>query len=464
MNFRDRYQFNPETDLLGKGGFSRVYKAYDTVRKRNVALKFFHGTWTEKYDMIGEINRMEDVVHPNLIRYYDASIIESVNAIGEKEKIQVGIIEYANYGDITRVFHERPKELIHSIIKEILFGISFLHKHNIAHRDLKPKNILLNKNKKGEIKVKIADFGISKQLGFDDNGASTQLLGSVEYMAPEQFNPTKFGIDSKVSTNLDLWSLGIIIYELFTQNTPFGNRSTGLSNEEILNNILFKNIVIEYNRLEEPYQTMVRRCLVKNAPDRVSNASELLDILESKVSVEHVKQNAIIDHNATQVLTRPSFIDPPVKREPPIEIEKIMGTPDLKQVDLGQDTAPVIRPTFKPYSPPPPPPVFKEKSEEERFLELPKATQASAEAKDAVEVGKKYFQRKDYINSYRYLMPYANSLEFDTESKFYLGFMLYNGKCGGAHDFDLGKKLMDQAKLEDRPMVMDLILKYVLGQ
>ena len=210
MNFRDRYIFDSNKDLIGKGGFARVYRAYDSVRDRTVALKFYHGVASKKYDIISEINRMEDMVHPNLIRYYDANIIESVNVIGETERMQVGIIEYADGGDISTFFRKKrhSEKVIRPIIIDILRGLQYLHTQNIAHRDLKPKNILLSNSKKeGRLMAKIADFGISKRVGSEDHAMSSQLLGSVEYMAPEQFAPIIYGNNSQVVTNMDLCHL-----------------------------------------------------------------------------------------------------------------------------------------------------------------------------------------------------------------------------------------------------------------
>lgn len=486
MDFTKRYVFDPKTDLLGKGGFSKVYKAYDSIRKRYVALKFFYGNWSDKYDVIGEINRMEDIIHPNLIRYYDATIIESVNGIGEIDRVQVGIMEFADAGDITLLLKNKSIPLIKSVIKDVLEGLKFLHSHQIVHRDLKPKNILFAKDKLGNYVAKIADFGISKKIGFEDKTASTQLLGSVEYMAPEQFNPTKYGLDGKLTTNLDLWALGIIIYELFTQETPFGNRSTGLSNEEILSNILFNDIVIEYNRLEEPYRTIVRRCLVKEAGNRVQHAGELLDILEKKITLKTAQEN--VDLNATQVLSRPIVDSPQVRNfeqnrvveskesenriQPPPSVEPKKEKP-VEQVKFEPEpirfVEPPVRPAASVRTQESVPEVPKQKpiteSNYSAEFELgKKSTTPNSEAARAVALGKQYFQSKNFTESYRYLSENVNALEFDTEAKFYLGFMLYNGKCGGAHDFEKGKQLMDTAKVEDRPLVMGLVLKYVLGK
>ena len=139
MKFRERYKFEPTQDFIGKGGFSRVYKAFDVIRKRYVALKFYSGIESDKYDIISEINRMDDVVHPNLIRYYDATIIENLNAIGEKEQNQIGIMEYANAGDVGSFFKDRPDDATtHQIVLDILRGLNYLHKKGIIHRDMKP--------------------------------------------------------------------------------------------------------------------------------------------------------------------------------------------------------------------------------------------------------------------------------------------------------------------------------------
>ncbi len=449
MNFRQRYQFDVKKDLIGKGGFSKVFRAWDTVRKREVALKFFYGDWSEKYDVIGEINRMEDLVHPNLIRYYDATYISSKSALGEEEKIQVGILEYANYGDISKLFRTDNLIIIRKVITQLLEGLSFLHNNKIVHRDLKPKNILLS-NINNEIVVKIADFGISKKVGIGgDEGNSTQLLGSIEYMAPEQFNAKKYGINGQLDTNVDLWSVGIIIYELFTRSTPFGNRSTGFTNEEILNNILFNPIEINYGKLQEPYRTMVKACLEKNATERVQTAEDLLKILHKRIpnntSTSEKRNNNTKQNFETQVLPNPKEL---VEKVEKLNSERVELAP-LKPIVVSKTDTLTKRETKSQAQPK----VTPKKSK----------YNYNSYGNGDLEIGKNYFKNKDYINSYARLKQYINNNGLDTEAKFFVGYMLYNGKCGGDHNPKLGKQLMDEAKAEDRSLVMDLMVKYVLG-
>jgi len=103
-------------------------------------------------------------------------------------------------------------------------------------------------------------------------------------MAPEQFAPIIYGNNSKIVTNMDLWSFGVILYEIFMGKLPFGSRTKGISYEQILNNILFNKLRIDFNLLPTPYNKILERCLVKKSVERVQEADELLAILLGKPS------------------------------------------------------------------------------------------------------------------------------------------------------------------------------------
>ncbi len=280
MNFRDRYQYDAQRDLLGKGGFSTVYKAEDKLLNRFVALKFFKNQELQKYDVLAEIRKVIQLEHPNITRYYDVATLENKTIHGEVEKVQVGVMEYINGGDIKTYLKSQPQDF-DNLIKQLLEGIQYLHDNGIIHRDLKSQNILV-KTQNGVATTKITDFGISKLV---DSASTTThgLLGTLAYMAPEQLDPKHFGIDGKISTNLDFWSFGILLYDLLTDSHPFIDNNSNTA-EQIMRSILMGNIDSKITSIKNPvYRTMLEQCLIKDANKRVKNANELLNIKTKSV-------------------------------------------------------------------------------------------------------------------------------------------------------------------------------------
>lgn len=280
MRIKDRYEYDPAKDLVGKGGFARVFRAQDTLLNREVALKVFSQSDREQYSVLQEIRKAIQLEHPNLLRYYDVVLLEQSNALGEKEELQIGVMEYANAGDLKHYAKANPgSPLIKRFLREVLLGLDYLHNHGIIHRDLKAQNILLLE-RGGQLTAKISDFGISKNMSAGDTRSSSMLVGTIEYMAPEQFNPRKFGIGGKIHSNVDLWGFGVMVHELLTDQTPFGKRGGETTAEQIMASILSPELPEDIEKLEEPYRTIVKKCLVANAKDRVQKASDLLGDLQ----------------------------------------------------------------------------------------------------------------------------------------------------------------------------------------
>ncbi len=297
MNFKERYNYNPKTDLLGKGGFARVYKATDTLLDREVAVKIFNTSENGHYTVLEEIKKVIKLEHPNLLRYYDVAILENTNAFGENETLQVGIMELANAGDLKQFAQENPNSsLLYDLLQQVLSGLGFLHSKGIIHRDLKPQNILLVKDNDGKLTAKISDFGISKNTDSNTNSAS-MTIGTIEYMAPEQFSPNKYGINGKIGTNLDLWSFGIMVHELITNKPPFGQRNGNTTAEQIMSSILSAELPEEIDTMKEPYRTVIKKCLVSDAKLRIKNANELIQYFETKESLK--------DELETQIIPKP---------------------------------------------------------------------------------------------------------------------------------------------------------------
>lgn len=272
------YEFDPEKDLIGQGGFGKVYRARDVNLDMEVAIKKYAGNLPAKYSLFGEIKRAIHLNHPNLVRYYDAFELADSSAFGDK--IQIGVLEFVNGGDFTALLRKRPSfEVLRKIFIGIMEGLKYLHSQGIIHRDLKPENILIQKEN-GEYIPKIADFGISKVLEDGGSGASSMIIGSIEYMAPEQFNVVRYGKKDQLDINLDLWSLGTILYEAFTGAAPFGKTKQGVSRDEIMRNILEKNLT-EIQKVPEPFRQVVRACLIRDANKRAQTVDQLFDLMYS---------------------------------------------------------------------------------------------------------------------------------------------------------------------------------------
>ncbi len=283
ITVKKTYLFDPENDLIGTGGFGKVFRATDQNLNMEVAIKKYTGSLPSKYSLFEEIKRVIKLNHPNLVRYYDAFELDESTSFGDK--IQVGVMEYVNGGDLLSLLNKRPRideETLKQLFIEIMEGLKYLHDHDIIHRDLKPENILIHEEN-GQYTPKIADFGISKSLR-EDNSGSSLVIGSLEYMAPEQFNITRYGKDRQLGTNLDLWSLGTIMYEAFTGKPLFGKTKLGIPRDEIMRNILDKDLS-DLSMLPEPIQSIVRKCLVRSAEHRAQSVDELLDIARGKTPI-----------------------------------------------------------------------------------------------------------------------------------------------------------------------------------
>lgn len=301
----NRYRYNPLTDMIGKGGFSRVYKASDLKLGRQVALKIYKTSeYSDKYSPISEIRRVVNLDHPNICRYLDIEEIEKLNPFGEIEKIQVCVMELLDSGNFSEYFNASGKNIdsFKKLLQDVLHGIAYLHKNGIIHRDIKPANILIKKTIEGPV-AKITDFGISKVSDSVNNHTSSALIVSIPYMAPEQLNIKKYGINESISFNLDLWSLGVTIYEIITGNVLFKNSDLD-SSEQIMANIMAPELPEKIKELPQPFRNIVAHCIVKNANERAKKAEELLVLLNSSITEDPAKETYQIEPGSTESVTQ----------------------------------------------------------------------------------------------------------------------------------------------------------------
>ena len=199
--------------MVGGGGMANVYLARDMILDRDVALKILRMDFNNDEEFIKRFNReaqsATSLAHPNIVSIYD---------VGEDGDIYYIVMEYVEGMTLKQYIQKNdpiPIEKALDIMKQITAAISHAHHNGIIHRDIKPQNILIDH----EGNVKITDFGIAIALSSTNITQTNAVLGSVHYLSPEQ---ARGGMANKKS---DIYSLGIVMFELFTGRLPFSGES-----------------------------------------------------------------------------------------------------------------------------------------------------------------------------------------------------------------------------------------------
>ncbi len=191
---------------IGKGGFSNIYKAFDKKNQRMVAIKEICLDTLSKYkeSIKRETKIMKNLNHPNIVRLYDTIIDDTTDNI-------YLVLEYFSRGDFSKFLKKRPlkEKYAKKYLKQLSSGLKYLLENKIIHRDLKPQNILVTNL--GDIKI--SDFGFARY--FDNDMVIQTICGSPLYMAPEIMKNKKYDLKS------DLWSVGIILFEMLVGHAPF---------------------------------------------------------------------------------------------------------------------------------------------------------------------------------------------------------------------------------------------------
>ncbi|MBP6185591.1 MAG: serine/threonine protein kinase [Saprospiraceae bacterium] len=272
--FESRYQ---DRQYIGSGGFAKVYKAFDHAQNKYVALKVadVRPEW-QKFTLLREVELVNKLQpHPNIARY-DACYRFDMGVAGV---IDFAVLKFYEDGNLEQFLKEKPLTAADHkiIIRGILQGVSFLHQNNYVHRDLKAQNILLQRED-GVWVPKITDFGLSRSLGTDTSSANSSIGLSFAYASPEQIK------NERITTNVDLWAAGILIYRIITGALPFkvegGTESSSQVQLELSRQILSGYLPEHLATVPEPYQGMIRVCLVLDPKERVQSANYLLDMLE----------------------------------------------------------------------------------------------------------------------------------------------------------------------------------------
>ncbi|MCI0414157.1 serine/threonine protein kinase, partial [bacterium] len=202
----DRYQILKE---IGRGGMGIVFQAYDKQLKEQVAIKILSPVLSNDPDAIErlmrEVSSARRVTHPNVIRIHDISEHNDLHFISMEFFEGMSLKDY-----IKKI---GPLSLMHAlnIALQICDGLEAAHRQGIVHRDLKSQNIIISSSSQ----IKIIDFGLARSENLGGLTATGLIMGTPEYMAPEQVS------GKSVDERADIYSLGIILYEMFTGRVPF---------------------------------------------------------------------------------------------------------------------------------------------------------------------------------------------------------------------------------------------------
>ncbi len=267
--FLNRFTFDPNSPL-GEGGFAKVYKAFDKDNQRWVALKQAQVSNNSKYSLLREVESAVPLSHPNLMRYFEGHRFQTPQGT-----FDYAVLELVNGTSLDKYLETMPSapQLV-NMLTGILKGLRYLHQRNIIHRDLKASNILIH-YEGGRQEPKIIDFGISKDIGKEENTLSSQIVGTCAYMAPEQLQILP-GEENTISPATDLWAFGVVLYRLQLGALPFGADYL-----DVRKRIPEGLDPAQLERLPVNYRKIVERCIVFDPAKRCNNADELLEILHS---------------------------------------------------------------------------------------------------------------------------------------------------------------------------------------
>ena len=237
-------------ERIGKGSYSTVYKGYCNDDNNIYAIKEIdielNKSNINRFYL--EIQLMRRLEHNNIIKLYDTH---------ENDKYIYIIMEYCKYGDLRLFINRKPLNEYKTqiIMRQIINGMEYIYNNKVFHRDLKPQNILVTDN----CIIKITDFGLAKEC--EENNLSDTICGSPIYMAPEILQNIKY------NNKADIWSIGVIFYELLTGETPYKVKQYN----ELIDSIKHKDIKIpSYLKISNNARDLLKKLLIKTSDNRIT--------------------------------------------------------------------------------------------------------------------------------------------------------------------------------------------------
>ena len=304
----DRYQI---IKTIGEGGMANVYLALDTILNRQVAVKVLRGDLADDEKFVRRFQRealsASKLSHPNIVEMYD---------VGEDNGLYYIVMEYIDGKTLKNLIKKRGALTLPEVIDimtQLTSGLMCAHDSYIIHRDIKPQNVLILEDGR----VKITDFGIAMALNSNELTQTNSVMGSVHYLPPEQANGSGSTIKS------DIYSLGILMYELLTGKLPFkGDNAVEIAIKQMKEPI--PSICKQNPDIPQSIENIVLKACAKNPKNRYDSVKEMHDDIKNALTEDGLKQNKLVyeypehDLEETKVMPNLSRLDK-VKKDETIE-------------------------------------------------------------------------------------------------------------------------------------------------
>jgi tRNA A-37 threonylcarbamoyl transferase component Bud32 len=277
---------------LGRGGMAQVYRAYHAQLNRYAAIKVLRSDLADDEEFLGRFQREARVIaslrHHNIVHVFDFDrqddIYYLVMELLEGDSLRERLIKYRAEGDRMPL-----PEVIH-IIKDVLAGLGYAHSQGLIHRDIKPANIMLTNRDEAVL----TDFGIAQIIGGTQYTISGALMGTLSYMAPEQ------GLQGLCDQRSDLYSLGIVLFEMLTGFTPFdGDTPLAILMKHLHDPLPLPRQIDP--AIPESFEKIVLKALAKDPADRYQTCQEMT------VALERIRAEDLPDGRRKQVYTPNDF-------------------------------------------------------------------------------------------------------------------------------------------------------------
>ena len=263
QKINDRYEI---IKSIGEGGMANVYLAHDSILDRKVAIKVLRGDLENNEKFIRRFQReaksVSDLSHPNIVEVYD---------VGEEEGQHYIVMEYIDGRTLKQLIQKRGALTVAEVLDimtQLTDGLAAAHEAYIIHRDIKPQNIMILDNGM----VKITDFGIAMTLNATQLTQTNSVMGSVHYLPPEQAS------GQTATTKSDIYSSGILMYELLTGSVPFkGDNAVEIALKQMKERI--PSIRKQNPLIPQSVENIVLKATAKNPKNRYDSIKDMHDDL-----------------------------------------------------------------------------------------------------------------------------------------------------------------------------------------